>query len=171
MLFLLWLRGRTELTRVASSIDESKLYEDRTQLYGDPVVIGECVASGWTNVFSSAFDLYLCKYAIPGQNVTHARMPAEVSLEPVAILPSDFVEVARMKRMVNGIKREMQEYLNAGGTVKGFSKRLAARQRSEIMYYRRVKEELSRSSDPKVWRDKNADLRVLGLPMVGLEGD
>lgn len=152
--------------------DEQDLIEERAQLYGDPVVIGECTAAGWTNVFSRAFDCYLAKYAVPGVKVSSGAAAPKYEageLDYCAVAESDLDEIAQMKRMVNGIKKEMSEYLEAGGTREGYLKRLDIRQRAERGVFETTQREIMRAKDHSVWKAKNAELRAMGLPMVAVD--
>lgn len=152
--------------------DEQDLIEERAQLYGDPVVIGECTAAGWTNVFSRAFDCYLAKYAVPGVKVSSGAAAPKYEageLDYCAVAESDLDEIAQMKRMVNGIKKEMAEYLEAGGTRDGYLKRLDIRQRAERGIFETTQREIMRAKDHSVWKAKNAELRAMGLPMVAID--
>ena len=144
---------------------------DRAQLYGDPVVIAECEAAGWTNVFTSAFDCRLAAYAVPGR-VVGKTAPVTVPADPcalVAIANTDLAEIAQMKRMVNGMKRELAEYLIDGGSVESYLKRLDIRQRAEKNFYDLAKAKVQRAKDHSEWKAKNEELRAMGLPMVGIE--
>ena len=141
---------------------------DRAQLYGDPVVIAECEAAGWTNVFAAALDRYLVHYAIPGRAVPP---PADVpqspfDLSPVAVSDGDLAEVAQMKRMVNGMKRELAEYLSDGGSFDGYRKRLDIRQRAERNFYEICRARILSTKSHEEWKVRNAQLRAKGLPMV-----
>ena len=150
---------------------ERELYDERAQLYGDPVVIGTCELSGWTNVFENAFDCFLARYAVPGKLVDVHDIPV-IPKDPTAVVlvsASDLVEVAQVKRMVNGIKRELAAYLNDGGNVNGYLRRLDVRQRAEHGYYESAKRDILKSKDHSVWQKKNAELRAMGLPMVSVE--
>lgn len=154
---------------------EARLYEDRAQLYGDPVVIADCESAGWTNVFTSAVDCHLAAYAIPGKSVK-AAAPSSLLLAtdalsdalttPVRVSENDLAEIAQMKRMVNGMKREIAEYLAAGGTLKSYFKRLEIRQKAERGIFETTQRQIMRSKDHDLWRQKNAELRAMGLPMV-----
>lgn len=142
---------------------------DRAQLYGDPVVISECMSVGWTNVFSSAFDCFLAVYAIPG-DIEHVRewkgpepMAKDIRLTPIDA--KDLAEIQRMKRMVNGLKREYLAYIADGGTFKSYFKRLVIRQKAENALYENARRQINRTNDRAVWRMKNAELRAMGLPM------
>lgn len=151
------------------------LFEDRAQLYGDPVVIGECENSFWTNVFTSAFDCRLAQYAVPGKMPVLKGEFKDIRLGPgedptsfVSLADNDLAEIAQMKRMVNGIKRELAEYLAAGGTVGLYMKRLDIRQRAERGIVESARQQIVREKDHSVWKVKNAELRAMGLPMVEL---
>ena len=84
----------------------------------------------------------------------------------LTVLPTDLAEVAKMKRMVNGMKRELAAYLEAGGKVEDYIERLDIRQQAEKALYERTAAELKRTDDPDVWLQRNSALRAMGLPMV-----
>ena len=158
------------LRHAAIITEREAQFDERAQLYGDPVVIAECVESGWTNVFTSAFDCRLAAYAVPGQAVSPVRV--SVPSDPcayVVIQDDDLAEIAQMKRMVNGIKRELSEYLAAGGTVEGYLKRLDIRQRAERGIFETAQRAVKRAKTHSEWKAKNAELRAMGLPMVGTD--
>ena len=152
---------------------QESLFDDRAQLYGDPVVIGECERTGWTNVFHSAFDCFLATYAIPGKEVTSvARVEAQsFDPAPVAVLETDLAEVKQMKRMVNGMKRELSAYVKAGGTLEMYVRRLRIRQMAERNIFITARRQMLSSDDVIVWHAKNAELRARGLPMVSMEDE
>lgn len=152
-------------------IAESNLFEERAQLYGDPVVIRECEDAGWTNAFDVAFDRYLARYAIPGRKVEPLDVippTVEESVRLATIDEKDLTEVAQMKRMVNGMKRELAEYLKAGGSLASYIKRLDIRQQAERGVFESAQRQIQRVKDAAVWKEKNAELRAMGLPMVEL---
>lgn len=148
-----------------------ELFESRAQIYGDPAVLHECEQAGWTNVFPRLFDAYLAKYAIPGKVVV--RTPLEEGCRPnceyVVPAESDYAEVAMMKRIVNGMKREFRQYIEDGGTLSGYLDRLAIRQNAELSIYQKVRVELLKSDDLEEWKTRNAMLRAMGLQMVSEE--
>ena len=152
-------------------VDDLAVYEKRNQIYGDPALLSMVSANGWAAVFPSVGDRFLAAYAIPGRDVYYQGKPpikviAEAIKKNVEIFPDDYTEVATIKRMVNGIKREARQYLSDGGSVEGYVKRLARRQREETQYYMRVRTELSRTNNAAVWQDRNEGLRAMGLPMI-----
>lgn len=163
---------RTTLDDARSTMHDARLFEDRAQLYGDPVVIRECVDCCWTNVFSMPFDQLLARYAIPGETVEPivlAPLPDKAeATRLVEIDAADLAEVAQMKRMVNGLKRELKEYLEAGGTILSYVNRLNIRQRAERNIFETAQRQILKTRDHATWKEKNAELRAMGLPMVDL---
>lgn len=152
---------------------QSFLYEERAQLYGDPAVIDECFSTNWANVFDSQFDCRLALYAIPGRVVDadleiNAVMPEndKAAITLVKIEDNELAEVAQMKRMVNGMKRELAEYLKAGGTIESYLNRLNIRQKAEKGFFETAQRQVIKAKDHAVWREKNAELRAMGLPMI-----
>lgn len=152
-------------------VEDLVVYERRSQIYGDPVVLREAFENGWTDAFDNPGDRFLAKYAVPGRVVAQNGNPP---LEDIAaalrcnvpVAPQDFAEIAKMKRIVNGMKREAREYVKAGGSIAGYVRRLSARQVEESRYYERIKTELSECDDMGIWKERNAALRAMGLPMV-----
>jgi hypothetical protein len=71
-----------------------------------------------------------------------------------------------MKRMVNGMKKELREYLRAGGNVEMYMYRADIRQKAEARFLDSARRELQRTDDPEKWRLRNTELRSMGLPMV-----
>lgn len=162
--------------RLSEQAADALLYEDRAQIYGDPFVIGEAMRMGWFNEFKDMGDRYLARHAIPAAECNCAEFAAMQGAivkaltlgvdKLVKIAPDDLAEIAKIKRMVNGMKRELGEYIADGGSVAGYMKRLEIRQKAERGIFERVSRELSRTADDATWRKRNAELRAMGLPMV-----
>lgn len=161
-------------TDLRHEVDDRNLYEERGQLYGDPVLLKELTRDDWAGTFADLGDRYLSSFAVPCK--FHGRewdanavvRALEVNLSRRnAIADDDLREVAQMKRMVNGMRRELQQYVTDGGTVRGYVKKLYIRQKAEFSLYENVKRELSRETNVEIWREKNNELRAKGLPMVG----
>lgn len=159
---------------VIESMDKD-VYERRSQIYGDPGVLRECSAQKWGNVFDSAGDRLLAAFAVPG-NVGVSSSSKDLSMEEssflacvqtnVVVSANDLAEVAKMKRMVNWMKREARTYLSSGGTVRSYIERLQERQREELDVFYRMKKILQNSQNEAQWRDVNSRLRAMGLPMI-----
>ena len=164
---------KKQIDSTAKELEDISLYEERGQIYGAPAVIADMEANDYYLVFG-ADDVarFLAQYAIPAQETKgHAViMPKSVSRQDlnvtIAVKEDDLDEVKHLKRMVNRMKREMGRYLDAGGSVNGYLKRLDMRQEAEQRILTRVKGELQRETNAEVWREKNAQLRAMGLPMV-----
>ena len=167
----------SSVLKLRNEIDSSQLeesFEDRSQIYGDPVVLGEMFSNNFEHIFENQGEAFLARYAIPGKVVRLSSREVKSGIEALKVMPAalvkikedDFAEVAKLKRIVNGMKMELEEYLKAGGAIPIYVKRLQRRQNDEVMTYQRVKTELERVKDPCIWKDRNIELRVLGLPMV-----
>lgn len=155
----------------------SKAEERRTQIYGDPLVLQMCESKGWSNVFDSPLEQVLAAYAIPAKEVNAsvvrelvAKVALPIDLRPVRIEMTDSAEVAKMKRMVNWMKRELESYLEAGGTWIGYTERLQARLAEERRILARIETELSgleRNEEfESQWESKNKILRGMGMRPV-----
>lgn len=150
--------------------------EDRSQIYGDPSVLAECQGVSWANVFPCAIEQLFAVYAIPAAAVNEKLVErlkpilesADKSdvLALVEIRKDDFAEVSKMKRIVNGMKLELAEFLEDDGTIGEYIAELANRQRREAAILKCYKKDLADEGDDSVWRRKNAELRAMGLPMV-----
>lgn len=157
---------------VVRELEDVSLYEDRGQIYGPKAVLLEIEANEYASVFSNALERYLAPYAIPAKLVGSRKvvLPRELTREeirkPVQIVETDLDEAKKLKRMVNGLKREFDDYLTDGGNVSGYLQRLEIRQKAEAGVYERTKASMLRERDMNVWREKNAQLRAKGLPMV-----
>lgn len=164
------LRALREKNNLEREIDDLTMYEARSQIYGDPGVLKAAFASDWVDAFQDPGDRFLAKYAIPGREVPNdcSSIPT-ISLRPIPVLDSDLREVAQMKRMVNWMKRELRNYELAGGKRDAYIRRLGIRQSAERGIYERTRRELRHSDDPELWREKNSDLRSMGLPMVEVD--
>lgn len=164
---------RTEVQNAAKELEDITLFEDRGQIYGAKAVLHEMRENDYLSVFpNDSVARFLAAYAMPGIKVDeqHVQMPKNVSRNDisrrVAIEDSELEEHKKLKRIVNGMKREFCDYLADGGSVSGYVRRLEIRQQAEERIFERVKRELQKSADAEEWREKNAELRAKGLPMV-----
>lgn len=164
-----------ELKTATTELEDLTLYEDRGQIYGAKPVLAEMQLNDFESVFGDdSISRFLAAYAIPGVRVASVGVTIPKSssrAELVALVPvadSDLEEVKHLKRIVNGMKRELGRYLDAGGTVETYVQRLNIRQEAEYGIYSRTKRELSNERSVESWREKNTMLRAKGLPMVDL---
>ena len=127
----------------------------------------------------------------PKHSATEADFRAALR-EPIRVASTDFTEVVDLKRIVTGMKREMQAYLAGGGTVEGYLAELEKRQRLEISYRERAEQKLNEmlggadttSRDPQstargpkpetlkaayaYWLKANAQLQAMGIYPLAL---
>lgn len=158
-------------------------FEERAQLFGDPFVLGKLSADGWRTAFPDEGDAWFARHAVPGAECGCAKDEAErlrkgtaqpiLSPAPVAIGRDDGDELAKMKRMVNCMKREYARYLDAGGTEAQYRIECETRLVVERQIAQRIAKELgnlerkltpeTRPQIEKAWDEKNALLRSMGL--------
>lgn len=178
--------GATLLARLAglSARDNRPQYEDRSQIYGDPGILQTCESKEWSNVFEDEGERFLARFAQPGipvrlaggawRKIVADALKAKPDLVPVSA--SDGAEIAKMKRMVNGMKRELTQYVKDGGTVEEYIGEVLQRQSIEekiVINFKAEFEKLERDANAKnrdeiisKWNAKNVLLRQLGLRSV-----
>lgn len=162
------------VAQISRTVTESATCEQRGQIYGAPIVLREAFSTGWAETFTNITDRLFAAYAVPGRI---AVIPSGVDVALLVIpadceiMPDDLAEVAKMKRIVNGMKHEARTYIAAGGTIQSYFKRMEKRQRQEIEILERTRNELNLIEDPQVWRERNNALRAMGLPMIDSEED
>lgn len=155
---------------------EDLLYSPRHQIYGDPARIEEIESDGYKSILPLQGDRFLAAYAIPGREIPqeYIRLNADMKLaikkaldNNLEISNKDSREAKELKLIINGMKRELREYLADGsGTIDSYVMRLNERQDEEIRIYERVKSELETVTDPKIREERNASLRAMGLRTV-----
>ena len=170
-------------TRTIRSIEQSQEAFDsplRRQIIGDAAVIEKGIRTGWSDVFPLEGDRFLASFAIPGvpaavRSTTEEKLREALDAPSTKHqAPSTSLEARQIVAIVTGMKRELRNYLAAGGTLVSYGRRLTARQDSEIAYYNRAKTELesaakSRIGEQKIlalWEEKNEELRNLGIRLL-----
>lgn len=172
--------------RMSAIDDGGDRIERRGQIYGDPFVLQKFESESWRECLTNEGDVILARFAQPGDSrvLSEARIanPELLRLacdDDVEILASDIPEVAKMKRMVNWMKRELRSYLAAGGSFGGYLDRLYERQRTELKIYESRIRDLEQiktvflttrgaNADEALrqWELINGELRDLGLKTV-----
>ena len=151
---------------------------DRRQIMGDSAVIEKGVKSAWSDVFPEPGEQFLACYALPGQP------PVKVSAKSADVLAAldrkieaasgDGVETRQIKSIVEGLKEELRRYIENGGTLEKYVRRLIRRQQVELGYYQRAKREvddLAASKAPEaeivaLWEKRNNELRRMGIRLI-----
>ena len=142
-------------------------------------------------IFTNAVERLLARFAEPGRAVAASAdaRPAEAEFrtclrEPIRVASNELTEHIDLKRIVSGMKREMQAYLAGGGTVDGYLAELEKRQRLEVSYRERAEKRLEEmlvtegrdKSDPPnklktayaYWLKANAQLQAMGIYPLAL---
>lgn len=159
----------------AANVDKT-----RRQVFGDEAIVAKGIRTGWADVFALEGDRFLASFAIPGvkagqRNTSLKEFEAAINSK-CEITPTDSPEARQIKAMVEGMKNEARRYIEAGGTIVDYGKRLTERQDAEIAIYERIKSEIEKAKDTlgeddfmDVWERRNEELRNLGIKTVGLE--
>jgi len=148
----------------------------RMQVTGDSNALSASLSVAWEDVFSSPLDRHLAAYAQPGwlalapeTGVDEESFARELSLPAEGISPSDPAHARQMKRIVLGMRREMEKYLADGGSVGGYLAFLDERQDEERALRAKAAESVEKA--PADMRERarlnvNARLREMGLAEI-----
>lgn len=172
------LAVRRDDPRNVSRYERSIMSETRRQPIGDTIEIEQGLRTGWSDVFPEKGDQFLASFAVPGRKaavrtVTVGELEAALQHD-VSVGENDGIEVRQIKAMVSGMKKELREFISAGGSFELYGRRLVERQEAEIGYYGRVRNELltaakSGMSDgdlAKLWSVRNRELSGMGIRAV-----
>ncbi len=152
--------------------------EDRSQIYGDPVLMRELTQNGWRGTMGNESDAWFARHARPGILCDCAATNASVALTStlIKINDSDIPELAKMKRLINGMKREYSAYISAGGTESDYKKLCDERLHTEHKIKEKIQRELNTlsknltdknyDSTLSLWEKRNTLLRSYGLPTL-----
>lgn len=167
-----------------SGVPEVAQEEDRSQIYGDPGLLQMCEAQGWSNVFGDEGTRFLARFAQPGHPVRLSGQAwrkivadaLKANPKPLRVAATDGEEIAKMKRMINGMKRELAQYIADGGSVEEYIGEVLERQSIEekiVINFMTEFEKLERSVKKEnrdeviaEWNAKNVILRQMGLRTV-----
>lgn len=164
----------------APPLPEFESGQTRRQIIGDTAIIDKGIATGWSDVFPEEGDRFFASFAIPGvragqRNTTVEEIKAALDRD-VEVSDLDGLEARQVKSMVAGMKAEARAYINAGGSIVDYGKRLTERQDAEIAIYERAKAEIdharktmSQDDFIALWEERNDRLRNLGIKLVPLE--
>ena len=154
----------------------------RHQIYGDPAIMEGFERGEFGEALPRRGDRLLAWFSQPGRLTCPKDTPQgglrrlgdddvkellAVAESDVEVAESDPREVRELKQIVNGMRREMREYLaNGNGTPRSYWRRLNERTREESLIYERTRRELEKETSPDVWEEKNSALRRLGLRTI-----
>lgn len=169
------LPQRVKLRRVAMPLPRQEIRGSRRRLEIAP-----------TNLFATAVEIYLSKFAEPGRKVSDIGIPADNSMNveellavldaPIHFADDEYTEFVDLKRITAGIKREMAEFIRGGGTVAEYLAELSERQKVEVAHRataeKRLEETISTGSDRAgaydYWLKANARLQSMGIYPIPL---
>ena len=167
------LRNKS-LVNPLQTIDDSM----RRQILGDSAIIEKGIRTGWQDVFAKDGDRFFASFALPGQPPALVRVSVKdfesALLNGVEVQSSDTLEARQIKAIVEGMKCEARVYIQEGGTVDKYCRRLIRRQQEEIGYYNRAEREIQVASKNKVpavelerlWEKRNSELRQMGIKPI-----
>ena len=152
----------------------------RRQLIGDQGFIEKGIRTGWSEVFAHEGERFLASFAIPGvpatvrtTNVAALQEALKRKVEPVE---TDGMEALQIKAMVEGMKDELRRFVEAGGTIEQYGRRLVARQDEEISIYNRACNEIEQATKGDAGKTaladlvdrRNEELRRMGIRLVAM---
>lgn len=166
-------------SREAQSTELQSQISDRHQIYGDAAIIMAGVKTEWRDVLENPGDRILAKFVQPGVVVARIWMQKNIGDELMTTFqskmetqPNDLTEYRQVKAIVRGLRVELRQYLDDGGSAIGFLERLDERQNLEASIYRRLEAEvLQAKGQPNLyalWQTKNEELRALGIRTIPL---
>ena len=163
------LDGTTITTTVAQPLE-------RQRIPGDRLRIEQALEK-----FAFRTEAVLARFAEPGRAVS---LPQEDVTDqrdclktPLKVASDELSESIDLKRIVTGMKRELQAYLAAGGTWDEYVAELAKRQKLEISYRESAEKkvldtlgaatpDLAKAYD--IWLKANAQLESMGIYPIAL---
>lgn len=126
--------------------------------------------------FRHPSDAFLARFAEPGRpfSAPEREWPgredfAAAAKEKILISDADFTEQVDLKRIVAGLREELEAYLAGGGYLSGYIKALIARQEREIAIREKAERQLSGQLAKKpadayaYWLRANASLQSMGI--------
>lgn len=161
--------------RIAVPLPRQPIHGDRVRIENPP-----------TNLFATAAEAFLSKFAEPGREVGDVAITNLVSDDallmrildtPIRTADDEFTEYVDLKRMTAWIKREMRTYLRGGHTQMEYVDALVKRQRYEAECRekgrRKIDERLADKSTARrdvydLWLKVNARLQSMGIYAIPL---
>ena len=150
----------------------------RRQIIGDQGIIAKGIRTGWSDVFDHEGERFLASFAIPGVpatvRTTNVEALEEALKRKVDPVEGDGMEARQIKALVEGMKDELRRFVEAGGTIEQYGRRLVARQDSEIAIFTRtsneidqaVKSELGKNEIAELVDRRNEELRRMGIKLI-----
>lgn len=175
ILYVAFFKTETQLEEWVAPLDDT----DRRQVIGDTAIIEKGIRTGWSDVFEHEGERFLASFAIPGVPAGQRNtVVEEVEASLKRRLPpseNDALEARQIKAMVEGMKRELRDYVAAGGSINSYCERIVRRQDDELACYNRTKTEIESAQKTMkndefmaYWEKRNDELREMGIKLVPL---
>ena len=167
---------------VREIVSEAITSKVRRQIIGDQGVIEKGIRTGWSDVFDHEGERFLASFAIPGVpatvRTTNVGALEEALGRKVDPAEGDGMEARQIKAMVEGMKDELRRFVDAGGTIEQYGRRLVARQDSEIAIFTRtsneieqaIKRGLDKNEVAELIDRRNEELRRMGIKLIPMPG-
>lgn len=133
---------------------------ERRQLSGAALRIAEAEKMGIKPKFEHESECFLAMYAEPGKPVPPPPISKQLIedmkqalIEPIRVEEGDSEEIAALKGVVQGMKKELIAFIKDGGDIEGYFKELDKRQQHEYDMYAEANDSLM-----KMVNDPNASL-------------
>lgn len=153
----------------------------RRQIIGDTAIIEKGIRTGWADVFALEGDRFLASFAIPGiapaiRSTTEEKLKDALRCSPSPSPFTSTLEARQIHAIVSGMKREINDLLKSGWTLREVGTALVRRQEQEIGYYERAKTEIDAAAKSKMSPEaleelldrRNDSLRKLGIRFVSM---
>ena len=153
--------GRVPAVSAAQPLPRQEIKGDRARIDGAAEA-----------VFALKAERFLARFAEPGRDgrraegfVSESEWPSKAEFEAaftnrITIAEDDFTEHIDLKRIVTGMKREMEMYLRLGGYVSGYIRELIRRQQTEIDIRAKFEKKCTTYDN---WVKANAQLQSMGI--------
>lgn len=120
------------------------------------------------NSLTNATERLLAVFVEPGRPLPKSIAPnptdaefAAILAKPVLVAADEYTEAIDVKRILEGIKKEMSAYMAAGGTADAYIAELVKRQKLEISYRERAERHLNTMLNARAGIDSTAEQALL----------
>ena len=155
--------------QIASPLPRQSILGDRKRIDNVP-----------TNLFNTALETYLSKFAEPGRDFPNIDISSVVSNDlqviqvlnsPIRYAEDEFSEYIDLKRITAGLKREMRNYMNGRHAAVEYVAELVKRQQIEREYREKAEKKLAemlkiangKESAYDFWMKANVQLQSMGI--------
>ena len=136
------------------------------------------ILEAMSSAFNTATEMALAQFAEPGREFLLPEAQIDepdvktALAKPLTFSASEFSESIDLKRIVSGMKRELNSYIALGGTWNDYLEELVKRQKLEISYRQNANQKIHDALDGErpdkakaydLWLKANAQLQSMGI--------